>query len=700
AKVNEDNVMHTPVMWATHGCAIYRCSAEQLRHELPGEAREREGRSEDPDGPLSTIEKLRRVLRRTKGTCNYRDLADTLDDVGEQHQPSAQALMQTDEIDGPTGAAAAAAPGDPQPATPGEDEGDGPAAASAGASGSAEQEPSRFHIEAMAKRSVGEAENLDGIPLVKRTRLSRAKLAPQSEEAALADEVGDEMSLLEESTETVHMLAFNRKEKDQFYAAKLGALEVFNRNDDWGPIDEADVDPAWGMKGGQKVASARVLYKGFKHRDVAEGQLDKEAPPLSGLGRRAVILWASLRKWRLFTADVKSAFLQAEDASVRGLKLRASLTKEMREMLSHQIGPQPGQLLKMIKPCFGDPRSPKLWHYRSDEVTREVGLRNCELKDCLLLFQHPAKVEDDPFDARSFEGQTYVLDGLIGEHVGDFIGCGEGVTNEQDLYANEKFKSGKWEFGPSLILAGGEVEQSLSTYSVTLNFEKYLHVVKPITVDKHWGADPTSALSPKELANFRALNGQLQWPATQRMIITTATVSFRISATGRATVQDVLGANKDLRFLKANGDVGLYFGFDKAWSDLRVGSYTDASWASRHDGNSQGGYAIFIGPVDELNAGTPTPFVAMEWASKKLQRLCRSSLSAEVQAAALGADSLMWVKVYLAWSLRPDLELEEAICVPWRCLYDASHSAKAGLGIEGEEDGHRGEDHERADDGE
>ena len=129
-------------------------------------------------------------------------------------------------------------------------------------------------------------------------------------------------------------------------------------------------------------------------------------------------------------------------------------------------------------------------------------------------------------------------------------------------------------------------------------------------------------------------------------------------------MQDLLDANKDLRFLKANADVGLYFGFDKAWSELRVGGFSDASWASRLDGSSQGGYAIFAGPADDLSNGTPTPFVCLEWDSKKLVRLCRSSLSAAAQAAALGVDSLMWVKIYLTLSLRPDLTPEQAMLYP------------------------------------
>ncbi|CAK0886983.1 unnamed protein product, partial [Prorocentrum cordatum] len=717
AKPNEDDVMHTSVVWATHGRVIYRCTVEQLRPELPGEAREREGRRDDPDSPLSLIEKLRRALKRTKGTCNYRDLAeegqtpqydDNLDDMGNQPQARGPDVQETDaeEPGEASGAAAAAAPGEAQPRDPGGVEAvdrdsprspaaDAGAAASGSASSHAAPEPSRLYIETMAKGSVEEAEKLDGAPLSKRARLTWAKLNPPDERATLLEEV-DEMLSLEESTETVYMLAFKRKapaivegkltpeDKEQFDAAKLEALEVFNQNDGWEPTNEEDVDPAaccplrfllkWKMKDGQKVANARVLYQGFKHRDVAEGQLDKEAPTLSRLGQHTVMLWASLRKWRLFTVDVKSAFLQAEDVSVRGLKLRACPTKEMREMLSQQIGLQPGQLLKMIKPCFGDPRSPKLWHYRSDEVTNEIGFRNHWLEDCLLLPLRPTKVEDDPFDACSFEDQTYVVDGLIGKHVDDFIGCGEGL--------NQKLTFGKWGFGPSLIFTGGEVEQSLSTYAVTLKFENYLHAVKPITIEKHRRADPTSALTPKELTSFRTLNGQLQWPSAQGVMIAAATVSFRAAATGSATVQDLLDANKDLRFLKANADVGLYFGFDKAWGELRVGVYSDAT--------RRVAIRSSLDPTtDDLRNGNPTPFVGMEWASKKLVRLCRSSLSAEAQAAALGVDSLMWVKIYLTLSLRPEFKPDQAMLYlgesPFitdaKCLYDASRSATAGLGI-------------------
>ncbi|CAK0875283.1 unnamed protein product, partial [Prorocentrum cordatum] len=585
AKPYEDEVLRAGVVWATRRRAIYRCSLEQLRPELASETRGREAKPGGPRCPPSTMKKLRKALEQTRGAFNFQDLREKGD------------KPECDETAGDMG----------QPPT---------AAARAGTEQEAEQEDD--------------------------------------------DEDDEELLLLEESAETVSTVTHKRKapaivearlspeEKKQLQEAKWGALEVFNKNEGWEPIDESEVDPAaccpllfllkWKLEDGKHVADSRVLYQGFNNRDVAEG-------------------------WKVFSADVKSAFLRADSAEPRGLKLYATPIKEMREMLSQQSGLEPGQLLKMDR-----------------------------------------EASDDPFDICVIDGQNYAVDGLIGKHVDDFLGCGENASTVGDLHApvddpesfkaklallNQKFNSGNWGFGFELAFTGGELEQNVNTYATALTFEKYWHAAQPITIDKARRASPTSPLTPKEMTSFGTLDGQLQKPTAQGIIIAAATVPFRAAATGSATAQDMIDANKDLRFLNANAGVGLCFSFDEPWNAMRIGAYSDAGWASRPDGSSKGGYQIFIGPADELETGTPTPIVAMEWASKKLQRMCRSSLSTEAQAAALGVDSLMLVKIYAALSSRPDLTGDEAMTYfgqsPFitdaKCLYDASRSITAGLGI-------------------
>ena len=75
-------------------------------------------------------------------------------------------------------------------------------------------------------------------------------------------------------------------------------------------------------------------------------------------------------------------------------------------------------------------------------------------------------------------------------------------------------------------------------------------------------------------------------------------------------------------------------------ADVRLGVYTDAAWANRSDQSSQGGYLIFAIDEDGIVNGNTKPLVVLDWASRKIKRVCRSSLSAEAQAACVAVDAL------------------------------------------------------------
>eukprot|EP00959_Pyramimonas_sp_CCMP1952_P459290 9478012-Pyramimonas_sp.AAC.1 len=110
----------------------------------------------------------------------------------------------------------------------------------------------------------------------------------------------------------------------------------------------------------------------------------------------------------------------------------------------------------------------------------------------------------------------------------------------------------------------------------------------------------------------------MQWPASQCMVQAAATVSFAQGDVSKATVGSLLEANKSLRFLKASG----------------------ASWATRPDCESQGGYVIFAVEDERIDDGQPTFLVVIAWTSKELVRIGRSSLTGEAQAAANAVGAL------------------------------------------------------------
>ena len=71
------------------------------------------------------------------------------------------------------------------------------------------------------------------------------------------------------------------------------------------------------------------------------------------------------------------------------------------------------------------------------------------------------------------------------------------------------------------------------------------------------------------------------------------------------------------------------------------------------NGDSQGGYLIFVIKAVDEESGKPTELNILDYGSKKLARKARSSLTAEVQAGSLGVDQLEWTKVFVTKIFKP-----------------------------------------------
>ena len=85
-----------------------------------------------------------------------------------------------------------------------------------------------------------------------------------------------------------------------------------------------------------------------------------------------------------------------------------------------------------------------------------------------------------------------------------------------------------------------------------------------------------------------------------------------------------------------------------------MGTFTDAAWAVRPDGSSQGGYPLSCADKDLLD-GKEASVSIMDWKSWKLKRKVRSSLAAESQALADAVDNLNYLRLFLAECLISDI---------------------------------------------
>ncbi len=113
-----------------------------------------------------------------------------------------------------------------------------------------------------------------------------------------------------------------------------------------------------------KKATARDILQGFKHRDVLSGEIAKESPTLTRLGRMVIFMISAVKRWPLWLSNVKSAFLQSEDIRSEGVRLYGKPPIDMEKCLVKLQVMKTGQVLLMTKPAFGDVRAPKLWNNR------------------------------------------------------------------------------------------------------------------------------------------------------------------------------------------------------------------------------------------------------------------------------------------------------------------------------------------------
>ena len=551
------------------------------------------------------------------------------------------------------------------------------------------------------RRSMEMARRLDGLPV-----------RPQDEEKEDKDQEMDEELLTEEFNEK----KLTPEEKKQFDQAKDKALMVWIDNEAWkaSPMEQVrdgEMVPArflqrWKKTEEGEVANARVIIQGFRHKDVMNEKLDTEAPTLSRLGRFLILNLLVHKKWKAFSADVKSAFMQADQIDEE-TRIYIKPSADMRRRLERLMGLKPDEVLRALKPAFGDVRAPRQWNDSADKaMTDEIKMMRHPLDRCVYMSTRLATVEDEEFCCFHVGDEVRVVDGVLGLHVDDYIGGGENVFSVADLEGeydgqflcfrdrlcglSRRFRFGNWSFGEKMQFCGAELSQSLDFETISISMEEYIKRVKPISIAKHRKTMSEDPCNESEKKQLRALIGAVAWPANQCLPQASASTSLLQASMASPCVKDINDANKFLRYLKeATKGFKLNINRHGSVESVRFGIYTDAAWAVRPDSTSQGGYLLFVAGYEEIEAGYAMKLSIMDWSSKKLQRICRSSLSAESQAATAAIDALEWTKVFWAAMLWPGISINDdetmkkvgisPVLVDAKALYDAVLSLAPGL---------------------
>ena len=355
---------------------------------------------------------------------------------------------------------------------------------------------------------------------------------------------------------------------------------------------------------------------------------DLQSPTLSQVARHLLFQLIVSKQWRLKLGDIKGAFLSAGELPSQYRPLYARLP----------AGGIPGvpedALIEVVGHVYGLNDSPSAWYRKLSSVLLSAGFEKSRYDSCLFYMR---------------EGNE--LTGVYGVHVDDCATGGHGEKYEKGLkFLQENFEFRKWRDGlQGGDFCGASYTQDASSGEITMSQSKFIQKLRPIHFSKDRLAEKTSELTPKEVSCLRAVNGSLNWLATQSRPDLATQVSFSQQAFPKPTVLDALAANHAVRRAKQHSDQEIRFvNIDP--SKLAVMCHSDAAFANAKAGATQAGYMISFTHQD-MDQGKECSWTPIYWKSARLPRVVSSTLSAEAQSMAVATSMCEWVTLLLSEAL-------------------------------------------------
>ena len=379
-----------------------------------------------------------------------------------------------------------------------------------------------------------------------------------------------------------------------------------------------------------KVKKARLVARGFEEFNV---DLPTDSPTCNKESLRTVISVISSKGWDINSLDVKAAFLQGKEID------RDVYLKPPKEAKC------PGILWKLNRCVYGLDDASRVWYFRMKEELNKLECKNSKLDPALFIYYN--------------EG----LEGLLISHVDDFLWAGT-EKFEQSVISKlkETFKISS-ENSNAFKYIGIELEQGRN--GIYYSQVTYLDKLQEIAIEPDRLANKESPVNEEEREKLRSAIGKLNWLATQTRPDLSYDVCELSTNQKSATVELLMKANKVIKKAKMNKVFLHYPVLDL--NNLYVRCYTDASWKNLPDGGSQGG--VYVEVTDgQLSA-------PVEWQSKRLRRVPKSTLAAETIAMVEGVEC-----GYLASKLISEIVYNNTKSIPVEVvtdnmsLYEAAHS--------------------------
>jgi Reverse transcriptase (RNA-dependent DNA polymerase) len=340
---------------------------------------------------------------------------------------------------------------------------------------------------------------------------------------------------------------------------------------------------------------ARFVVQG--HNDIMKRAIVLDTATLSQRGARMIFAMAAIFGWKVWTEDVRQAYIQTTGRLVRDVFLTNLHGAEAELKL------KPHEALRLLRPLYGLTEAGDLWHAEFTSQYRDkFGMVELQSEPALY-----AKFTED------------VIRGVTGLYVDDTISAG---TNEYEAWTKKKsaFETQPREFDQGNIL-GQQFSRDVQTGRITLTQEAYARKLKHLQIGESFAA-------------YRSHRMEVAW-----LVHTRPDIAYEV-ARGAQVTESQFGKDPSLFINDLNNvithiqsDVKSGIIFPRIdFNTAHVCVYTDASFANNMDLTSQIGYVVLL--MDDSNNAVPLAF-----RSTKAKRVTRSVIAAEAIALIEGCDA-------------------------------------------------------------
>ena len=293
--------------------------------------------------------------------------------------------------------------------------------------------------------------------------------------------------------------------------------------------------------------------------------------------------------------------------------------KELRKPL----GLRDDEVCQLLGNAYGRVDAPLLFKKELCGQLQRLGFVKHPLEPCVFLLYKDSR-----------------LRGILGMRVDDGVHGGDAYFMQKVKELEQVLPFGSQK-SQKFTFTGIQLEQ-FPDYTIRATQSEYVHAIPQIDVGRPRRMVPDSPINESERTKLRGVIGSLQYAVTHTRPDLAARLGELQSAVVTAKVQTLLSANKLLREAQEHSSVCIYYRPIPV-QDLTFMAFGDASFASAKNLNSHQG-TLICAAHECIHNNVDAPISPLVWVSKKIQRVVRSTLSAEAYAMSKAVDGLSWMR--------------------------------------------------------